>query len=145
LSILLFVALAGLFVAYANGANDNFKGVATLFGSGTTRYGRALAWATATTFAGSMMSIVWAQELVRRFSGKGFVPDMLAGTPEFVLAVASGAGLTVILATRFGFPLWTNHSLVGGILGAGAVLAGPELRLGALGRGVALPLRRRLS
>jgi PiT family inorganic phosphate transporter len=25
---------ATLFVAYANGANDNFKGVATLFGSG---------------------------------------------------------------------------------------------------------------
>jgi inorganic phosphate transporter, PiT family len=25
---------ATLFVAYANGANDNFKGLATLFGSG---------------------------------------------------------------------------------------------------------------
>jgi hypothetical protein len=28
--------LFGLFLAYANGANDNFKGVATLYGSGTT-------------------------------------------------------------------------------------------------------------
>jgi PiT family inorganic phosphate transporter len=28
------LVVATLFVAYANGANDNFKGVATLFGSG---------------------------------------------------------------------------------------------------------------
>ena len=28
------IAFAGLFLAYSNGANDNFKGVATLFGSG---------------------------------------------------------------------------------------------------------------
>jgi hypothetical protein len=37
---------ATLFVAYANGANDNFKGVATLFGSGTTDYRKALGWPT---------------------------------------------------------------------------------------------------
>jgi phosphate/sulfate permease len=30
--------LATLFLAYSNGANDNFKGVATLFGSATTSY-----------------------------------------------------------------------------------------------------------
>ena len=33
--ILLFLAV--LFVAYANGANDNFKGVASIYGSGTAR------------------------------------------------------------------------------------------------------------
>jgi inorganic phosphate transporter, PiT family len=31
-----FLVLAVLFLAYANGANDNFKGVASLFGSNTT-------------------------------------------------------------------------------------------------------------
>ncbi len=36
--------LFGLFLAYANGANDNFKGVATLYGSGTTSYKKALIW-----------------------------------------------------------------------------------------------------
>ena len=30
----ILIVSAMLFVAYANGANDNFKGVATLFGSG---------------------------------------------------------------------------------------------------------------
>ena len=40
--------LFGLFLAYANGANDNFKGVAPLYGSGTTSYERALLWTTVT-------------------------------------------------------------------------------------------------
>ncbi len=35
LTVLLLIVLA---LAYANGANDNFKGVATLFGSGTANY-----------------------------------------------------------------------------------------------------------
>ena len=38
--------IATLFLAYSNGANDNFKGVATLFGSGTTSYKAAITWAT---------------------------------------------------------------------------------------------------
>ena len=41
--------LGALFVAYANGANDNFKGVATLYRSGTVSYRTALGWATVTT------------------------------------------------------------------------------------------------
>ena len=53
-----FVVFAVLFVAYANGANDNFKGVATLFGSGTTGYRGALAWGTLTTFAGSITAVL---------------------------------------------------------------------------------------
>ena len=32
----LFLVVATCFLAYANGANDNFKGVASLFGSRTT-------------------------------------------------------------------------------------------------------------
>ncbi len=36
--------LVTLFLAYANGANDNFKGVATMYGSGTLGYRTALLW-----------------------------------------------------------------------------------------------------
>ncbi len=39
----LLTLLAGGLLAFANGANDNFKGVATLYGSRTTTFGRALA------------------------------------------------------------------------------------------------------
>jgi PiT family inorganic phosphate transporter len=73
MTLLLLTAVC--FLAYANGANDNFKGVASLFGSGTLRYRTAIAWATASTFAGSVAAILLAETLLKRFAGKGLVPD----------------------------------------------------------------------
>jgi PiT family inorganic phosphate transporter len=84
MTILLFIAVALL--AYSNGANDNFKGVASLFGSRTSTYRTALAWATLTTFAGSVCSIFLARSLLLQFSGKGLVPDALVGSEVFLLA-----------------------------------------------------------
>jgi len=46
-----FLILATCFLAYSNGANDNFKGVASLFGSRTCGYRTAISWATLTTGA----------------------------------------------------------------------------------------------
>jgi PiT family inorganic phosphate transporter len=114
---LILVTVVGL--AYANGANDNFKGVATLFGSGTTGYRRALAWATFTTLLGSLTAVLLAGKLLRNFSGRGLVPDALVNDPRYVAAVALGAGLTVLLANRVGLPVSTTHGLVGALVGAG--------------------------
>jgi PiT family inorganic phosphate transporter len=132
--------LTTLFVAYANGANDNFKGVATLFGSDTASYQGAIALATVTTFAGALLSVYFAEALVHAFSGKGLVPDAVAASPDFLLAVAAGAGVTVILATLLGLPVSTTHALTGGLTGAGLLAAGPLLNLAHLGSGFFLPL-----
>jgi PiT family inorganic phosphate transporter len=113
------LGLAVLFLAYANGANDNFKGVASLFGSETTDYRKSILWATVTTAAGSIAATLLAGELMRKFSGKGLVPDALISQPLFLLAVATGAGSTVLLASRFGFPISTTHGLTGALIGAG--------------------------
>src|SRR5213083_3655808 len=123
---LVFLFLATCFLAYSNGANDNFKGVASLFGSRTSSYRAAISWATVTTFAGSIMSIFLAQTLLKRFSGKGTVPDHFVGSEYFLLAVAIGAGLTVIIATLTGFPISTTHALTGAIIGCGFAAAGPH-------------------
>lgn len=40
--IAIIILLAACFLAFSNGANDNFKGVSTLFGSGTTDYKKQL-------------------------------------------------------------------------------------------------------
>lgn len=135
---LLFIATC--FLAYSNGANDNFKGVASLFGSRTCNYRTAISWATITTFAGSIMSIFVAQTLLQKFSGKGIVPDHFARSEYFLLAVAIGAGLTVIIATLTGFPISTTHALTGAIIGCGLVAVGPGINLTALGKGFVLPL-----
>jgi PiT family inorganic phosphate transporter len=131
--------LATCFLAYSNGANDNFKGVASLYGS-TCSYRTAISWATVTTFAGSISSIFLAQALLRKFSGKGIVPDHFVSSKYFLLAVALGAGLTVIIATLTGFPISTTHALTGAIAGCGLVAAGSEINLAALGKGFVLPL-----
>jgi PiT family inorganic phosphate transporter len=129
-----------VFLAYANGANDNFKGVATLFGSQTTNYKTAICWATLTTFAGSICSIILAENLLKKFSGKGLVPDAIANTNQFHIAVALGAALTVILATFTGFTISTTHGLTGALTGAGLMAIGQEFDFTTLGKSFFIPL-----
>ena len=134
--LLLAVAL----LAYANGANDNFKGVASLYGSGAASYRGALTWATATTLAGSICSIFVAQGLLETFSGKGIVADHLASSELFLFSVAAGAGATVMLATVTGFPISTTHSLTGAIVGSGLAAVGAAINLAALRQQFLVPL-----
>jgi len=134
------ILLATLFIAYANGANDNFKGVATLFGSGTAHYRKALAWGNACTFAGSLAAFFLAQKLIKTFSGKGLVPDEIIAAPAFIASVITGAGLTVFIAAKKGIPISTTHGLTGALAGSGLVAVGTELGFGALGKSFFIPL-----
>ena len=139
MAILAVVAIC-LLLAYANGANDNFKGVATLLGSGTASYRPALLWATVTTALGSLTALVLARGLLAAFSGKGLVPPEVVADPVFPAAVALAAGLTVLLATRLGFPISTTHALLGGLVGAGLVASPTGLDTATLAGGFLLPL-----
>lgn len=134
------VALTVLFLAYANGANDIFKGVATLFGSGTATYRKALLWATVTTLAGSLLALYLADGLVESFKGKGLVHETIAKQAAFLTAVGIGGALTVLLATLVGLPVSTTHALTGGLVGAGLVATEGEVAFGALGKAFVLPL-----
>lgn len=136
----LLVFLAVCFMAYANGANANFKGVASLYGTGTTTLRQALWWGTITTFAGSVCALFLAKGMLKTFGGRGLVPDHLAQAPEFLLAVALGAACTSLLAAKFGFPVSTTHALVGGLVGAGMAGNGAEVHLEALGKNFLQPL-----
>jgi inorganic phosphate transporter, PiT family len=138
--IALALFLATCFLAYSNGANDNFKGVASLFGCQAASYRTAITWATITTFAGSITAIFLAQALLKKFSGKGLVPDGIVGSEQFLVAVVIGAALTVILATRFGFPISTTHGLMGALIGGGLVTVGGAVNFSSLGRSFLLPL-----
>ena len=138
--ILIVLFIAACFLAYSNGANDNFKGVATLFGSGTINYKRAITWATITTASGSIAAIFLANNLVKNFSGKGLVPDTLIQRPEFAISIALGAAITVFLATKIGMPISTTHSLVGALFGSGLVAVGASFNFAKLGSTFLVPL-----
>jgi PiT family inorganic phosphate transporter len=138
--ILALASVAGLFLAYANGANDNSKGVATLFGSGVTGYRGAILWGTAATALGSLAALVFARGLLAAFSGKGLVPESVLSMPSFPLAVGLAAGTTVMLATRFGFPISTTHTLVGALVGTGLLASSAGIDLAKLAATFVVPL-----
>ena len=138
--LIAIVLLGAIFLAYANGANDNFKGVATIYGSFAASYRTALWLGTLATFAGSVSALFIASELIKMFSGSGVVPAEVAASPAFAASVGLAAAATVLLATRFGFPISTTHALTGAIIGAGLVSVGTQLGLGVLGRSFVLPL-----
>ena len=72
--IAVILALFGTaWLAWSNGANDNFKGVATLYGSRSLTYRAAMVLAALATLGGGILAIDIADGLVRVFSGGGLV------------------------------------------------------------------------
>jgi inorganic phosphate transporter, PiT family len=136
---MLLIAVAAC-LAFANGANDNFKGFATVWGSQTLTYGRALGLASISTAAGSLASLAIGHALVLQFTGRGIVPDAVAGDADFALGVGAGAATAVLLATRLGLPISTTHALIGGLVGAGIAQDGGIVHFGSLAGSFLLPL-----
>jgi inorganic phosphate transporter, PiT family len=139
MTVLLICAVA--FLAFANGANDNFKGVATLWGAGLSSYRQAITWATGFTFLGSMTAIWLGSGLAAKFSGVELVGSAILKNTPFLIAVSAGTGATVLLAAKFGLPISTTHALTGALIGAGLAAVGfSHMRFASLGSGVVLPL-----
>lgn len=117
MKVLLILAVGLL--SFANGANDNFKEVATLWGAGLTTYRRAIAWATGFTFLGSLTAIWLGGALgavrVAHTLSKKITP---MGAREAVTANLVAAAL-VTLASPFALPVSTTHVTSGGIFGIG--------------------------
>jgi len=137
LTAILILAVLGL--AWSNGANDNFKGVATLYGSATCGYRTALWWATGATILGSVASIALAHGLVKTFSGGDLFSH---GVVDEKLLAAAGlaAAITILFATFLGMPTSTTHALTGGLVGAALVSDGGAVQWHAVGSKFATPL-----
>lgn len=137
-SIVAFVLLLAL--AFANGANDVSKAIATLVGSGVTGYRTAILWGTAWTVLGAVLSGVIATAMVKTFSQGLLVPGVSA-SPNLVVAVLVGAMLWVLVASWTGLPVSTTHALTGAIVGAGLIAFGREgLLWEVIGKKIVLPL-----
>ncbi len=138
IAFLTFALVLGL--AYANGANDVSKAIATLVGSGVTNYRTAIVWGTAWTIVGASVSALVASAMVKTFSN-GLIRPGTTLQPTVALAIVTGAMMWVLLASRTGLPVSTTHALTGAIVGTGlAALAGEGLVWPAIGNKIALPL-----
>lgn len=139
MTLILLIAVT-LALAAANGANDNIKGAATLVGSGVIGHRGAIAFATLATAAGGVASIFLVNGLLAAFSGKGIVPQEITASVPFLLAVATGAAMTIWLATWTGMPVSTTHALLGGLLGAGVAVVPQQVSFMVATKAMLLPL-----
>ncbi len=83
MAFLLMAAVALL--SFANGANDNFKEMATLWGAGRTSYRRSLAWATGFTLLGSLVAVWAASGLAAKFNGSKLLAHAIYTPRRFSL------------------------------------------------------------
>jgi PiT family inorganic phosphate transporter len=126
-------------LAFANGANDVSKGIATLVGSGTASIARATMWGVITTALGSVGAMVFGGLLLNVFSkgllADGFDPGTIAP------AVAAGSALWVLIASRLGLPVSTTHAIVGALIGASFASFGADgVSWSGVGKKALLPL-----
>lgn len=137
--LIALLVLGTLWLGWSNGANDNFKGVATLYGSRTLNYRAALTWATVATVVGSVVSVFLAHGLVKTFSGHGVIATGLVNDSTLA-SVGLAAAATVLLATLLGMPTSTTHALTGALVGTALVANPAGINTGALMTKFAQPL-----
>ena len=134
------ITLLVVTLAWVNGANDVAKGVATLTGSGASNVKRAILWGTLWTVMGGVAAVLWGSALVSTFSS-GFLAPGFRVDLAFVAGTLMGASVWILIATRLGLPVSTTHALLGGVIGAVLMAAGPDgLRATAVANKAMLPL-----
>ena len=131
-------AAAGL--AFANGANDISKSIATLVGSGESDYKKAVVITSVAVAAGAVLASAWAVKMTLLFT-KGMLSPQVQLNQTFALAILAGAVGWVLLSTRFGMPVSTTHAIVGATLLTGLYAFGfDQVLWGSVWKKVALPL-----
>jgi inorganic phosphate transporter, PiT family len=137
---ILLILVVGAGLAYANGANDVSKGIATLVGSEVTDYRRAIAWGTAWTAIGGLLGALFAGAMLSTFASGLFSPGTSPTFPGASAALLGAAGW-ILFATRTGLPVSTTHAIVGSLVGVAALAYGTEaVRWTTLASKVLLPL-----
>jgi PiT family inorganic phosphate transporter len=126
--MVLWVAGAlAMYMAWAIGANDVANAMGTSVGSGALTIRRAVIVAAVLEFSGALFVGGHVTDTVR----KGMLDmQLVQADPQLLLygmlgALAAAATLLAV-ATAYGLPVSTTHSIVGAIIGFGAVALGVD-------------------
>jgi PiT family inorganic phosphate transporter len=116
-----------LYMAWGIGANDVANAMGTSVGSGSLTIRRAIIVAGVLEFTGAFLAGGHVTDTVR----KGILDtSQFAANPELLtygmLAALTAAATLLLGATRIGLPVSTTHSIVGAIVGFGAVSLGAD-------------------
>jgi len=115
-------ALFGLFMAWGIGANDVANAMGTSVGSKALTFKQAVMIAAVFELAGAVLAGGEVTKTIRKgiidISSLGDKPELLV---YGMLASLLAAGIWLMVASRKGWPVSTTHSIVGAIVGFGAV------------------------
>jgi inorganic phosphate transporter, PiT family len=125
--ILLFALVCGFYMAWSIGANDVANAMGTSVGSGALTLRRAVVIAAVLEFSGAYFFGGNVTQTVQ----KGIInTEMFQGQPQVLvvgmIAALIAAGAWLQLASYFGWPVSTTHSIIGALVGFGAVVGGVE-------------------
>ena len=115
--------ILALYMAWAIGANDVANAMGTSVGSGALTVGGAIIVAAVLEFAGAFLAGGHVTDTVR----KGMLDLSMMTREQLIygmLGSLAAAGTLLVVATRFGLPISTTHSIVGAIVGFGAIAVG---------------------
>lgn len=125
----IFISLAvvfGLYMTWGVGANDVANAMGTSVGSGAITVRGAILIAAIFEFAGAVLAGGHVTGTIR----KGIIDAEFVPSPEILiygmLAALIAAGLWLMIASYYGWPVSTTHTIVGALIGFGLVGLGPE-------------------
>ncbi|WP_415891673.1 inorganic phosphate transporter [Neptuniibacter sp. PT8_73] len=120
--LVIMACVFGFFMAWGVGANDVANAMGTSVGSKALTLKQAIMIAIIFEFMGAYLAGGAVTATIR----KGIIdPAILSGTPDLLvfgmLSALLAAGIWLLIATHFGWPVSTTHSIVGAIVGFAAV------------------------
>lgn len=124
---LILAGAFGLFMAWGIGANDVANAMATSVGSKALTIKQAVMIAAVFEFLGAFLAGGEVTSTIR----KGIIDvGVLSDTPELLvfgmLASLLAAGIWLLIASTYGWPVSTTHSIVGAIVGFAVAGIGME-------------------
>lgn len=120
LTLVLITILVALIFDFVNGMNDAANSIATIVSTRILSPRGAVVWAASFNFVALFMFGVPVAKTI----GKGIIsPDIIS--VYLILAALLGAIIwAYFFCARFGIPVSSSHSLIGGLIGAGVISGG---------------------
>ena len=121
-TLLILTILFGFFMAWGVGANDVANAMGTSVGAKAITIRQAIVIAMVFEFAGAYLAGGEVTSTIR----KGIIdPELLSDEPELLvygmMSALLAAGIWLLIATTFGWPVSTTHSIIGAIVGFASV------------------------
>ena len=119
---IILAAIVGFIMAFGVGANDVANAMGTSVGAGALTIKQAVLVAMVFEFAGAFLAGGQVTATIR----KGIIDaNQMVDTPELLvygmIAALLAAGIWLLIATWYGWPVSTTHSIVGAVVGFAAV------------------------